>query len=288
MGQLWNRRILGAALVSAVTSLTACTAATKPGSEFNIQDFIVAVTDASGSIQATLVQGPPPGSAGGPAAAISGVSMMINGGSSQQTVTAGAAFTKVIFSVDGLNNYYELILPAGVTSQGLIISANPAASASNMTFAYAVADGNGVGAYARQAIRFLQVGTGDIQISVAWDDSSDVDLHVVDPNGDHIFFANRTVASGGTLDLDANAACSRTSPPGGGDPTFVSNENVVWPTGQAITGTYVVYLHYWSACGADPTNWVATVQRKGAAPQIVTGDFVGPASAVDTVAVFTY
>ncbi|MFN8651249.1 MAG: hypothetical protein U0133_05035 [Gemmatimonadales bacterium] len=288
MGQLWNRRILAAAMMAAVTSLTACTATTKPGTEFNIQDFISSVSANNGSIQAALVEGPAPAEAGGPAAAVSGISLMINGGSSQQTVNAGAAFTKVILAVDGLNNYYELTLPAGVTTQGIVISANPAAYASNMTFAYAVEDGSGVGAYARQAMRFLQVGTGDIQISVAWDDSADVDLHVIDPNGDHIFFGNRTVGSGGTLDLDANAACGRNTPPGGGDPTFVSNENVVWPAGKAIPGQYVVFLHLWSACGLTTTNYVATVQRAGAQPQIVQGTFTGTASQVDTVSVFSY
>lgn len=288
MRQLWNRRFLAAAALAGVATLTGCTAATKPGTEFNIQDFISSVSANNGSIQATLVQGTPPGEAGGPAASVSGVGLMINGGSSQQTVNAGSAFTRVIFSVDGLNNYYELTLPAGVSTQGIVISANPAAYASNMTFAYAVADAQGVGAYARQAMRFLQVGTGDIQISVAWDDSADVDLHVIDPNGDHIFFGNRTVGSGGTLDLDANAACGRNTPPGGGEPTFVSNENVVWPAGTAIPGQYVVYLHLWSACGLNTTNYVATVQRAGAQPQIVQGTFTGTASQVDTVSVFSY
>lgn len=288
MGQLWTRRNLAALLLTATTALGGCTSALKPDSGFNIQDFIASVTDASGTVSAVLVEGPAPAEAGGPAASVGGVSVMINGGSSQQHVTAGGAFTRVIVSVDGLNNYYELTLPAGVSAQGLLLSANPAAFATNLTFAYAVADGQGVGPYARQSMRFLQVGTGDIQVSVAWDDTADVDLHVVDPNGDHIFFNNRTVSSGGTLDLDANAACNRTSPPGGGEPTHVSNENVVWPFGSAIPGTYVVYLHYWSACGLPQTNWVATLQRTGAQPQIFTGDFVGTTSAIDTVAVFTY
>ncbi|HWA58159.1 MAG TPA: hypothetical protein VG692_12940 [Gemmatimonadales bacterium] len=288
MGQLWTRRSLTATAVALVATLSGCTSALKPNNSFNIQDFISSVTDGSGSIHAVLVDGAAPASASGPNASVNGVSVMINGGSSQQTVTGSGAFTRVIVSVDGLNNYYELTLPSGVSTQSLVISANPSAYASNLTFAYAVADAQGVGQYARQAMRFLQVGTGDIQVSVAWDDSADVDLHVVDPNGEHIYFGHRDAASGGTLDLDANAACGRNVPPGGGDPIFVSNENVVWPTGKAIPGQYVVFLHYWSACGTPQTNWVATIQRTGAQPQIVSGSFVGSASAVDTVSVFTY
>jgi len=286
MGQLWNRRISATAMVICVTTLSACTAALKPNTDANIEDFITAVTDQSGTVSATLVQGPPPAEAGGPAATVSGIAVMINGGSASPTVTAGSSFTHVIFAIDGLNNYYDLTLPAGVSTQGLVVVTNPNAFASNLSFAYAVSNGT-VGAYARQSVRFLQVGTGDIQISVAWDDSSDVDLHVVDPNGEHIYFAHRDAASGGTLDLDANAACGRNSLPDG-TTGFVSNENVVWPTGRAIPGTYTVFLHYWSACNNPGTNWVATIQRANAAPQIFTGSFGnGDPNPIDTVSVFT-
>lgn len=289
MGQLWNRRVLAAAVVTAVTTLGGCTAALKPNTGYNIQDFITGVTDGSGTVSAVLVQGTAPASSSGPAASVTGVAVMINGGSSQQSLTAPSAFTTVILAVDGLNNYYELTLPAGVSAENLLISANPSAFATNLTFAYAVEDGSGVGAYARQSVRFLQVGSGDIQVSVSWSDTADVDLHVIDPNGEEIFFGHRNSASGGTLDLDANAACGRNTFSDGSPPAFVSNENVVWPSGQAIAGTYKVVLDYWSDCGVPKTDWVVTLQRVGAQPQIFTGSFVGAASGVpdDTVSVFT-
>jgi hypothetical protein len=288
MGQLWSRPMRGTLVVMAVTWLTGCTAELKPNTSFNIENFVTSVTDASGTVQATLVQGTAPAGAGGPSASVSGVAVMINGGSSQQTVSAGAAFTRVIFAIEGLANYYELTIPASAVNQGILISANPDAYAGNLVFLYAVEDGQGVGAYARQQVHFLQVGTGDIQISVAWDDSADVDLHVIDPNGEQIYFGHRDAASGGTLDLDANAACGRNTFSDGSPPAFASNENVVWPTGMAIPGTYTVFLHYWSACGLAQTNWVATIQRVGASPQIFTGTFVGATSATDTVSVFTH
>lgn len=289
MGQLWNRPIRGAIVVMAVTWLSACNAALKPGANFNIEDFVSSVSDASGTVQAVLVPGTAPAPAGGPSAAVTGVAVMINGGSSQQTVTAPSGFTRVIVAVEGLTNYYELTLPAGTTSQGILIGANPEAYAGNLVFTYSVADGAGLGAYARQQVRFLQVGTGDIQISVAWTDSADVDLHVVDPNGEEIYFAHRDAASGGTLDLDANAACGMNTLPDQSR-AFVSNENVVWASGEAIPGTYRVILDYWSDCGVTRTDWVVTVQRVGAGPQIFTGSFTGSSSGIpdDTVSVFTH
>ena len=289
MGQLWIRRNLAAAAMTAVAALSGCTAAVKPNTDFNIQDFISGVTNGAGTASAVLVQGAAPGSGGGPSASVTGVAVMINGGSSQQSLAAGSAFTKVILAIDGLNNYYELTLPAGVTTENLLISANPNAFASNLTFAYAVEDGSGLGPYARQSVRFLQVGSGDIQISVSWTDSADVDLHVIDPNNEEIYFAHRNSASGGTLDLDANAACGRNTFNDGTPPAFVSNENIVWPVGLAIPGTYKVVLDYWSDCGVARTDWVVTVQRVGAQPQIFTGNFTGLASGIpdDTVSVFT-
>ena len=59
---------------------------------------------------------------------------------------------------------------------------------------------------------------------------------------EEIYYGHKTSASGGTLDLDSNAACHRNS-----DNTFKSNENVVWPPNGGLAGTYTVKLDYWSA-----------------------------------------
>lgn len=287
MGQLWTRRTLAVAAL-AISALQGCTASMKEGSDLGVEAIISGVTDGSGSIHAVLVEGNAPVATGGPSAAVAGNAVMINGGSSQQAINGSASFDKVIVSISGLTNYWELTLPAGVGSENVVVTANPDAFKGNMTFSYAVASGVSVGPYAVQTVRMLRVGTGDIQISVAWDDTADVDLHVVDPNGDHIYFGERTAPSGGILDLDANAACTKNTFTDGSAPAFVSNENVVWGRGKAIPGTYTVFLHYWSACNLPQTNWVATIGRVGAPPQIFTGTFTGPNSAIDTVSVFTY
>lgn len=281
------RRLGLGGLATAVILLMGCEAQTREGASFSISDFISGVTDASGTVHAIEHNGAPPAAGGGSAAAVSGISVMINGGSGQQTVSSATAFTRVIISVEGLNDYYELTLPAGVSSEGVILSLSQRATAGNMYVLYAVGGAGGVGSYARQALRVLQVGSGDIQISASWTDSADVDLHVIDPSGEEIYFGHKVAASGGTLDLDANAACS----PNESSPrVFYSNENVVWPLGTAPNGTYKVILDYWSDCNVAQTDWVVTVQRQGAQPQIFTGSFAGASSGIpdDTVSVFTY
>jgi hypothetical protein len=290
MGQLWDKPSRVTLALTLVTLLAGCESQLKPNTSFKIEDFVSSVTDASGTIQAVLLPGDAPGGGGGPAATVNGIAVMINGGSSQQALTAPAGFTKVIFAIDGLTNYYELTLPASTASQAILIGANPQAYAGNLTFRYAVVGAAGMGPWASQSVRFLQVGTGDIQVSVAWTDTADVDLHVIDPNNEEIYFAHRNAASGGTLDLDANAACHKNTFTDGTPPAFVSNENVVWGAGKAIPGTYKVILDYWSDCGVAKTDYVVTLQRQNAAPQIFTGTFTGLSSGVpdDTVSVFVY
>jgi uncharacterized protein YfaP (DUF2135 family) len=284
MGQLWNRPAR-VALVVASLALGGCEATLKETTSGNIEDFISSVSDESGSVQGVLVEGDAPEAGAGPTASVSGIGVMINGGTSQQTVNADGDFTRVIVAVSGMHNYYQLDLPSG-SSQALLLGGSTNAMARQLLVQYAVGDGSGTGAYASQTIRFLRVGTGDIQISVAWSDTSDVDLHVIDPNNEEISFSHRTSASGGTLDLDGNAACTRNSTVGASG--FASNENVVWPTGRAIPGTYKVIIDYWSPCGNASTDYVVTVQRTGASPQIFTGTFVGSAAPSDTVTTFTY
>lgn len=279
------RTLVRAAAVLGLSALASCTSSLRPNSGTSIGDIISNVTDASGTVTAVFQQGDRPAAGAGPTATVAGISVMLNGGSAQQTVSGSAAYTRVIVAVDGLKDYYELTLPAGVSSEGILLTAKESAPPYTWSFAYAVGDPTTLGAYANQTVQFISAGTGDIQISVSWGDTSDVDLHVIDPNGEEIYFAHDSSASGGLLDIDSNAGCSDDGPPSG---FHKNNENVVWRTGRAIPGDYMVKLDYWSPCGFSQTDWVVTIQRTGSTPQIFTGNFLGSSAPDDTVSVFTY
>ena len=226
------RRTLATA--SSLLLLAGCQSAVREGAFYSISDIISGVTDASGTYSATLVQGDAPNAGAGPTATVTGIGVLINGGSTAPNVAGSASFTRVVVAIDGMKDYYELILPAGVSAQGLIITASENAAATTLNFLYAVGDPTDIGAYAVQQVRFVPVGRGDVQISAAWSDTSDVDLHVLDPSGEEIYFAHKSSASGGTLDLDSNAACSRQGVTATSPGVHNSNENVVWPAGKAI------------------------------------------------------
>jgi len=233
----------------------------------DIQDIVTRVATADGSAVGVLVNGARPAAAGGPAVTVDATPTAINGGSFQVEVVSSVPFSRVVVSVQGLDGYYELTLPAPVTSVDLIASVSRQARPSNSTFLFgAAAAGGGLGGPASSAVRIIRVATGDVQVSVWWDAPTDVDLHVIDPAQEEVYFANREAASGGVLDLDSNPACNIDG---------VNNENIVWPTGGAPVGSYTVNLVYFDDCGEAESNYVVTVQVVGQPPRVFTGTFTG-------------
>jgi hypothetical protein len=82
------------------------------------------------------------------------------------------------------------------------------------------------------------VGEGELRFSLSWTLDTDLDLHVMTPGGEEIYFANPT-AVGGELDVD-DCVGSTCREPGG---THV--ENVYWGAGPP-TGEYTFWAHNFS------------------------------------------
>ena len=76
--------------------------------------------------------------------------------------------------------------------------------------------------------------SGVVQISLAWDDYNDLDMHVFCPSGERIYFNNRKSACGGELDVDMNVRPKSMKP----------IENVVW-TNEAPDGEYKIGVHFY-------------------------------------------
>eukprot|EP00996_Jenningsia_fusiforme_P000968 NODE_1882_length_1370_cov_23.903104_g1703_i0.p1 GENE.NODE_1882_length_1370_cov_23.903104_g1703_i0~~NODE_1882_length_1370_cov_23.903104_g1703_i0.p1 ORF type:complete len:249 (+),score=55.99 NODE_1882_length_1370_cov_23.903104_g1703_i0:51-749(+) len=62
--------------------------------------------------------------------------------------------------------------------------------------------------------------TGELRVSLMWNDPSDLDLHVVPPSGERIYFGHKESLCGGWLDVDMNAT--------GGGASLEPVENVIW------------------------------------------------------------
>lgn len=110
-----------------------------------------------------------------------------------------------------------------------------------------------------------RAGTGDVAFRLTWRGISDLDLVVVDPNDNCIFYGNRQPASGGILDVDCNA---------GAVPCERPIENVYWPSASAPAGTYKVWVHAHSLLPAEaPLEYELQVLRGDRAIFETTGAF---------------
>ena len=99
--------------------------------------------------------------------------------------------------------------------------------------------------------------TGDVQISLMWENFNDLDLHVVCPSGERIHGGNKKSECGGELDVDANVRPETKKPV----------ENVVWPGVTAPPGTYQVYVHHYKKHKKrrtkDPTRFQIIINNVG-------------------------
>jgi hypothetical protein len=258
-----------------------CDAPQPLGPTGSVADFISRVSTSDGAVQAVLREGAAPVASAGAAPAVPASGTAVNGGSAKFPVTSAAEFSTVIVWLSGADDYWELTLPAGISASEVIVGVAENVPASTLQLRYGVGSGGTTGQYASQSLRVYRVGTGDVQVSVSWTGASDVDLHVFDPDGEEVYFGNPSSASGGTLDLDSNAACSIDN---------VNNENIVWPVGGAPRGEFRVVVDYWDDCGVGQSDYVVTIQAAGTEPQVFSGSFVGDAAVNpdDEIATFTY
>ena len=85
--------------------------------------------------------------------------------------------------------------------------------------------------------------TGEVQISLAWDDFNDLDLHIFCPSGERIYFNNKTSECGGELDVDMNVRPTSNN----------AVENVVWIE-NAPLGQYKVGVHFYKHHSKEGTT----------------------------------
>ncbi|WP_345533598.1 YfaP family protein [Viridibacterium curvum] len=100
----------------------------------------------------------------------------------------------------------------------------------------------------RQRTQYYEAYSGrsrpHVRVTLSWDsDGSDLDLHLVTPAGEHIYFGNRQATDGTALDVDVTT---------GYGPEIIASPS-------QMRGTYLVYVNYYGA-GGDRDDELTTAQ----------------------------
>lgn len=97
------------------------------------------------------------------------------------------------------------------------------------------------------------VTNAKLRVSLAWFNYDDLDIHVIEPNGHHIYFGNKS----GKLDVDMNA---------GGGSSRTPVENVSWITVQ--NGVYHVQINQYHQRETDNPGCVVEIENNGKLMQL--------------------
>ena len=112
----------------------------------------------------------------------------------------------------------------------------------------------------QRRLREANATSGDVEITLSWDNLNDLDLHCIDPGGHEVYYST-FYGSGdpplteGRLDVDRNFR-----PPF----TIQPVEHIYWPHGRAPAGRYQVFVdHYLQRGAQDATRYQVTIKAYG-------------------------
>ena len=99
----------------------------------------------------------------------------------------------------------------------------------------------------------LPGGSGELRFHMTFDnhDAVDLDLHVRDPGGEHIYYSDPHAQSGGELDIDCMCGYCPNGP----------SENIYWRDPEAERGVYQVWVEHFEGCvlSHSPSNYTLWV-----------------------------
>lgn len=183
----------------------------------------------------------------------------------------GADYDEWLSTADGRAGSWSVVrgpLPDGLSlSDAGELLGTPTGPVGDYPVIVQFTDGDGLSATTTIRVRVQPssgIGGGDLQVTLRWTGAADLDLHVVDPAGEEVYYGNAVSASGGQLDHDANAGCNGPAD----DDNAV--ENIFWPAGGAPAGSYGIRVAVYDTCDA-PLDWHLTARRNGQLVLDVTG-----------------
>jgi hypothetical protein len=238
---------------------------------YSVGEFVTGVATVDG-MTATMQPGIAPQPSGGPpiAAPPTPAATLVARGSTVVRLSAPQSFQAVYLSVGNVprkvGGFWQLQLPAPTTDLLLVVQLSGQVPSSSFDLQLALSSQLGVvGPYSEVPTNVIR-GTSELEITVWWDKPSDVNLNVVEPSGEEVYWGNNMSATGGMLDQNSNIECVVDNK---------NNESIRWT--KAPSGTFAVRLDYDSSCGVAETKYVVAVNHNGTS-QLYQGTFTGPGS----------
>lgn len=216
--------------------------------------------------------GEPPPPAGGEAlptiVSLTGPDAVTNGGTAilHVELSTPVAAPRFVVGVAGVSGYHTVtgVDPEGDGIYDIAVQVAPEATQTSFVFRVALTDDQGnVGPYQEVTVALLASGTGDVKVTLSFDRLHDLDLHVVEPSGNEIFYNQPASESGGQLDLDSGSRC---------DPGSANAENIFWPPGGAPAGDYRVSVQNYEQCSPGEIAFTVRIEYDGVV-NTYTGNF---------------
>ncbi len=96
---------------------------------------------------------------------------------------------------------------------------------------------------------------GELRVSLSWFNYDDLDLHVIEPNKNKIYFSSKVSNTSGTLDIDQNA---------GSAATRNAVENIVWSNkAKMLVGDYKVIVNNFNKRETSNVGFIVQVECNG-------------------------
>lgn len=239
-----------------------------------------------------FVSGALPAESGtGISAVITANTRALEGGSSPINITSVSDFSDLLIGIQGTSGYFQVPIADLDTADGrytaIILFENdlPREEFTIITELINQATNEVGGRTLIEVSTLEQSSAAKMQISLSWDLLNDIDLHLVEPNGNEIYFGNEgglnydwdqlyidhpddwdmltpdqmseyildDEVTTGVLDLDSNPGCWIDS---------VNNENIIYIFPSDIqVGEYIVRVDFYSDCvWAGTTNYIVTAR----------------------------
>jgi hypothetical protein len=186
---------------------------------------------------------------------LTGPPAVTNGGIALLHVKLSAAVVAPMFAVQlsGEEGYYSVaaVDPNRDDVYDISVKIPADTEQASMRVGVALLDAMGnAGGYQEITFEVVPSGIGDVKVTLTFDRLHDLDLHVIEPSGDQIFYQRPGSTIGGQLDLDSGANC---------EPSPYNSENVFWPPGGAPAGEYKVSVQNYQQCSPGEIKFTVRI-----------------------------